>query len=192
MENVDIFKKFLSSYSDDELILSLDTPEDYEREVYQAILSETLNRELISQEQFDELSIPGLPVDDRIVEAEEKGLNVNKNDFWKCPKCGQTIENSFDACWNCQADIPIEVEHPTTTEIIEYQTYRKPFNFLKTGFITIGTGIVILGLSYLRTFSDFAGFHYWPYGRYVTGVIIIVVGFLILLKGFLKKGEVKN
>jgi Ca2+/Na+ antiporter len=21
--------------------------------------------------------------------------------MWKCPKCGESIEDSFDACWNC-------------------------------------------------------------------------------------------
>jgi hypothetical protein len=192
MENVDIYVKFLSGYSNDELLKSIDTPEEYECEVYQAILSESLNRELISQEQFEEMSGPGFLVDTSIVEAAEEGLEVNKDDFWKCPKCGQTIEKSFDACWNCQADIPVEVEHPTTKEIIAYQTDRKPFNYVKTGFIAIGTGILILFLSYMRTFTDFAGFHYWPYGRYVIGVIIISVGFVILLKGLLRNGEVKN
>lgn len=22
--------------------------------------------------------------------------------MWKCPKCGETVEDDFDACWKCQ------------------------------------------------------------------------------------------
>jgi rubrerythrin len=25
---------------------------------------------------------------------------------WKCPKCGEEVEDQFDECWNCGADRP--------------------------------------------------------------------------------------
>lgn len=33
---------------------------------------------------------------------------------WKCPNCGEMVEEQFDQCWNCGADKPAAPAIPTT------------------------------------------------------------------------------
>lgn len=35
-------------------------------------------------------------------EGEENPIGVT----WKCPKCGEEVEEQFDECWNCGAERP--------------------------------------------------------------------------------------
>ena len=32
--------------------------------------------------------------------------------MWKCPKCGEDVENNFDVCWNCGTSKSGEIEDP--------------------------------------------------------------------------------
>jgi hypothetical protein len=32
--------------------------------------------------------------------------------MWRCPKCGETIEDQFDSCWKCTEAVPVERERP--------------------------------------------------------------------------------
>ncbi|MCX6239032.1 MAG: hypothetical protein NTY07_15965 [Bacteroidia bacterium] len=186
MKNENLFLKFASKYTDDELIKSIENPTDLEKDVYNAILTVAMNRNLISQKQFDDLFDNETILKFENIEDEE--LHVHTADFWKCPKCGQTVEMNFDACWNCQNDKPGEITHPTKDKIIDYQSYEKPFNIFKTGFGLIGLGIIVLNLSYSMTLPDFFGFHYLPFGKFLAGIIFVVAGSLFVLFGlFFKK-----
>ncbi len=189
MVNEDAYLKYASGFSDDELQAAIKNPDDYGQDIYNAILAVALERQLITQEKYDNSFWPDTSGFAETMEAEEPQINVNADDFWKCPQCGQTIEIVFDACWNCQAEKPKQIEHPAEQEIIEYQIDRKPFNFLRTGSITILSGILILAISYLLNRQDFIGFHYLPVGKYILGSAIIIIGIIIILNGVSKQAK---
>lgn len=181
MKNENLYLKFVSKYTDDELLKSIENPSDLEKDVYNAILTVSLYRELISAKQFDELFDHENSIKFENTEDEEN--QDNPDDFWKCPKCGQTVEMNFDACWNCQNNKPEKITHPTKDKIVDYQSYQKPFNFFKSGLSLIGLGILVLILSYSMTLPDFFGFHYLPLGKFLAGFAFIVIGFLFILFG---------
>jgi hypothetical protein len=188
MKNENLYLKFVSKYSDDELLKGIENPSDFEKDVFYAILMESLKRELITKRQSDELMEAKINRINENVEDKEDGEPLNTEGYWKCPQCGQTVAMNFEACWNCQNYKPENIEHPTLTKIIEYQTYKKPFNIFKTGFSLIGLGILVLILSYLMTIPDFFGFHFLPLGKFLAGIIFVIVGFLFVLFGlFIKK-----
>jgi|GEM_PF-2177916 len=185
MKEKNLFLKFVSKYSDDELLNSIDRPDEYEKEVYNAILSESLHRNLISKMQFNECLVTGKrPVSEKF-DADDQ-IPVNKCDYWKCPKCGETVEMDFEVCWNCQNPRPKKIKHPAAEKIIDYQSNVKQFDFIKYGFVLIGLGIIILILSYTMTLPDFWGFHYLPLGKFLAGIVFIIIGFLFILFGIYK------
>ena len=186
MTDSNLFLKFVSGYSDDELLNSIDNQPDFEKDVYNAILTESLQRNLISNFQFDDLFISGKSSEGRNIKAEEE-IQFNTVNYWKCPNCGQTVEMNFDACWNCQHDRPLKAEQPSKAKILRYHTYKKPFNSFKTGFVLIGSGIFILILSYMMTLPDFWGFHYLPLGKFLAGIVFVILGFFFLLFGLFKQ-----
>jgi hypothetical protein len=186
MKNENLYLKFVSKYSDDELLKSIENPSDFEKDVFNAILTTSLNRELITTRQFDELT--EAKINSINEEDEEDSAPVNTEDYWKCPKCGRTVAMNFEACWNCQNYKPENIEHPSIAKIVDYQTDKKPFNIFKTGFSLIGLGILVLILSYLMTIPVFFGFHFLPLGKFLAGIIFVIVGFLFVLFGlFIKK-----
>lgn len=189
MKNEILYLKFVSKYTDDELLQGIENPSDIEKDVFKAILSESLNRELISLEQFNELSNTDKAFESDYSKSEAEEITLNTEDFWKCPKCGQKVEMSFEACWNCQNDKPEKIEYPTKAKISEYQFYGKPFNFITGGLSLIGLGVLILILSTIMTMPDFFGFHYLPLGRFLAGLVIIILGFAFLVIGVFRKIE---
>lgn len=185
MKNDNLFLKFVSSYSDEELLKSIDNPSDFEKDVYDAIISESLHRHLISKVQFDELYSV-----DRIKKGKfetDDEIQVNAADYWKCPKCGQTVEMNFEVCWNCQSYKPEKIVHPTTAKIIEYQSEEKQISLIKNGFILIGLGIFVLILSYSMTLPEFWGFHYLPLGKFLGGIVFIIFGVFFILFDLFKR-----
>ncbi len=187
MKNENLYLKFVVKYTDDELLSAIEDPSGLEKDVYNAILSVSLDRDLISAEQYDQLFDTENSV--KFEDIEEEEIQVNTHDFWKCPKCGQTIEMNFEACWNCQNNKPEKIEHPTKEKIREYQSYEKPFNFIKAGLSLIGLGVLILILSTIMTMPDFFGFHFLPLGRFLTGFVFIILGFAFIIIGVFRKSE---
>jgi hypothetical protein len=186
MTDRNVFLKFVSGYTDDELLKSVDNQSEFEKDVYNAILTESLQRDLISKVQFDKLFFSGRRSGSGNIKAEEE-IQVNREDYWKCPDCGQTVEMNFKVCWNCRQDKPLKIESPSRAKIFRYNTYKKPFNSFKTGFVLIGSGVLILILSYLMTLPDFWGFHYLPLGKFLAGIVFVVLGVLFLLLGLFKQ-----
>ena len=44
---------------------------------------------------------------DRAIGVINSGLTTpQKMPAWTCPRCGESVEGPFDACWNCGADKP--------------------------------------------------------------------------------------
>src|SRR5664280_1131676 len=122
MKNENLYLKFVSKYTDNDLLKGIENPSDFEKDVFNAILMESLKRELITNRQFDELMEAKI---NGINENTEDGEFLNTEDYWRCPHCSQTVAMNFEACWNCQHQKPENIEHPTVTKIIEYQTYKK-------------------------------------------------------------------
>ena len=46
-----------------------------------------------------------IPAAERLIE-ELLGLHAEPAPDWRCPRCGETIEGQFAACWNCGAEAP--------------------------------------------------------------------------------------
>jgi rubredoxin len=185
MKKGNLFLKFVSKYTDDELLNSVDHPDEFEKEVYDAILSESLRRNLISKLQYDERFVTGKgPERGQIQPGDQTPVNIG--DYWKCPKCGEIVEMDFKICWNCQKSRPKKIIRPSTAKIIDCQSNGKQPNFFMNGFVLIGLGIFILFLSYSMTLPDFWGFHYLPLGKFLAGIAFIIIGFLFMLYGIFK------
>jgi len=189
MVNEDAYMKYASGFSNDELRVCIENPDDYGQDIYNAILSVALERQLISQEKYENLFWPDISGFGETIETEEPLISVNTDEFWKCPQCGQTIENAFDACWNCQKEKPDKPEHPDTKEILEYQIEKPSFNFYKSGAITIVSGIIVLALNFWDTGRDYLGFHFLTTYYFIAGSIIICLGVLIIIFGIYHKAK---
>lgn len=185
MKRENLFLKFVSKYADDELLNSVDHPDEFEKEVYDAILSESLHRNLISKLQYDERFVTGKGPERVQIQADDQ-TPVNTANYWKCPKCGETLEMDFEICWNCQNSRPKKIILPSTAKIINYQSNEKQPNLFMSGLVLIGLGIFILILSYSMTLPDFWGFHYLPLGKFLAGIVFIIIGFLFMLYGIFK------
>jgi hypothetical protein len=182
MKSENLYLKFISQYTDRELLKGIENRTDFAQDVFKAIISESQRRNLLSPQQIEELNETSENAGNEVIELEDE-VTVRSGDFWKCPKCGQTVELSFDACWNCRMDKPEKIEHPTKTDIVDYKTYKQPFNYFKAGFSLIGLGLLVLILSYSMTFPDFWGYHYLPLGKFLAGFVFVGLGFAFILFG---------
>ena len=189
MANEDTYIKYASAFSNDELLVCIKNPDDYGQDIYNAILFVALERQLISQEKYDNLFWPDISGFGENIEKEEPLISINTDEFWKCPQCGETVENEFDACWNCQAEKPDEPEHPDTKEILEYQIEKPSFNFYKAGAIAIVSGIIVLALNFWDTGRDYLGFHFLTIYYFIAGGLIITFGLLIMMFGVYHKAK---
>jgi len=243
METENPYTKIVSIYTNVELLESIEKPEDFDDEVYQAILMVSFNRNLISENQLNELSGNKSLVEFEkpMVEESEEEIEeeINSENYWKCPECGETVETNFDTCWSCQSARPAEIEHPGMEEIVEYQTdetvdlnadnfwkcpncgeaiennfdtcwscynpktkeverpsvadmlknqpYKEPYNFFKSGLVLVGLGILLIVVSGLSPISEALSFEKIRYGRFGFGVFFMIIGMVIFVLGFSDK-----
>jgi len=117
----------------------------------------------------------------------DEEITLNAENFWKCPKCGETIESNFDTCWNCLNPKAETIEKPSYKEIVNYQSYKEQPSLVKSGFLTIGAGIVVLAFSGLTPISEVFGFERTYYGRFLFGIFFIIAGIFLLILGFSRK-----
>ena len=85
--------------------------------------------------------------------------------MWKCPKCSEEIEDTFDSCWNCQTERPGQLpqpvagddttggvprsDRPTAPPPLSSPTARKNSGccgIASLGIILLGTTIVLLAV----------------------------------------------
>jgi hypothetical protein len=175
---IDVYHAILVTARDRELI-SDDDFAGYYKEAKAAIRTE---HEVIKDE-IDNYFQTGDPANDFKNEAE---IEAEKEKYWKCPSCNQLVEMEFGVCWNCKAEIPETVEHPDTEEIIKERTAKNTFNPIKSGFILIGTGILVGLLGFVRTY-----YSHFRYGRFVFGAFIFLIGTVFVISGLFFKSKLK-
>jgi hypothetical protein len=209
-EKDNAFIRYVSGYTDDEIYDTIDNPSDIVIDVYQAILVTAKRRELISADDFARYSKAGkaaIRTEDEIRNDEnrelfkdlglsddfatEGELEAEKEKYWKCPKCNQLVEMEFGVCWNCQAEIPDTIIHPDKEEIIKQSAGERSFNPVKTGFICIILGAIVCLLTISRgyAFDDYWHFHY---GRFIYGILAVIVGIGFLIFGIFFKSKLKG
>jgi hypothetical protein len=173
-EKTNAFIKYVASYTDEEIYNILENPDDIVIDVYFAVLLTAKERELISEEDYQLHYVNaklGMRTDAEIRSDEiedffgydepdepisDVEINAAKEKFWKCPQCNQLVEMEFGICWNCQAAIPVVVEHPDTEDIMKEIRIRKPWNPVKLGLYAIVMGsIAALWAQYRPLYSDF-------------------------------------
>jgi hypothetical protein len=243
MENDKQYAEIVSFLSDTELLKSIETPDDINKESYHAILTESLNRKLISQEQFidlfdiknnferekfnnkEDIDVVQVNIKDywkcatcgqviemnfdtcwncqsikpekieypsanEVIKNQAEEVNevilVNSKYDWKCPKCGEIIEENFDSCWNCQNNIPPEMKPPVVGDDIKYQITKKPFNFMTSGFKLIGIGIFFFVFSGICTFLKM---QYYSTESFVLGCFSAAFGIIFIIIGFTQKSS---
>lgn len=156
-EKNNAFIKYFSSFTDDKIYDLIEDPDERVLDVYHALFSVAKERELISENDFqnyyndvksgkrtgafENLIRIGDPDGEYPSESE---MEAERRKFWKCPECNQLVEMEFDACWNCQAEIPVVVEHPAKVEIINEKLSEGTGSIIKSGFYLTGAGLLII------------------------------------------------
>ena len=108
-------------------------------------------------------------------------MKAKNQKFWKCPSCGQTIENQFDACWNCQGEKPEKAEQPSRKEIKKYHSEKPSAGTFKAGLLLMAVGGLVMLLGYSSsTYHRFEDFYT---GRYIFGAFFILIGVAIIFSG---------
>jgi len=199
------FEKKVSQYDDAILLKMTEMPFELESEEYAAVLLELYERKLISKQEFDDY-FSGIEKEDGSVTFEtepdysdeesesfgEEEQSDDPNDYWKCPVCGELIENTFDACWKCQNDQPEVIQRPNVQEVIESKKVKLVPNFAKTGFSLMGTCAVGLIVAYVLRYEPDESRYVW----WMVGMIILAIGFLLgfshVIKGLFGKETEKG
>jgi sarcosine oxidase delta subunit len=130
------------------------------------------------------------PSNDEILQYLSDGQSsLDPENYWKCPKCGEIVENDFDMCWNCENEnnASVKIEAPSVEEIINYQSDNKSTIGLKPGFLVIFFGIIVIAFSGLGPISESLGFDRIYVGRLIFGFLFIVIGIFVLIVGILKR-----
>jgi len=160
-EKNNAFVELVKGYPDDEIYKILEEPSGMVIDVYHAVLLTALGRELISQADFTdyfENAKKALRDDNEIEDDVFKDLikdtpietilgdNIDpeeeKEKFWKCPRCGESVLMDLNICWNCETAMPENIVHPSTEEIT-----KDIIEESKPGispFILIGLGVIII------------------------------------------------
>jgi hypothetical protein len=168
-EKNNAFIELVNGYSDDDIYRILEEPSGIVIDVYHAVLVTALKRELISQTDFTnyfENAKKAIRGDREIEDDEFKDLiketplerlfddkidlESEREKFWKCPKCGESVLMDLTVCWNCETTMPVNIVHPGTEEITkeiieEGKPGIKPFLLIGIAFIVIIAGVIIRG-----------------------------------------------
>jgi hypothetical protein len=198
-ERNNAFSGYVSGYTDDKLLNLVEDPSDIVIDVYHAVLLEMVKRDLISQAEYDRLYSEALKSsrsDEEIRKEEEeeffsdfendesliddKMIEEQKENFWKCPGCGELVDINYGICWNCQTPIPEKTEPPSSEEIKKELSSEKKFKPIRTGLALIAVAGLVILRDYFRyshrdRFPDavalgFAAFFLLP------GIALIVYG----------------
>jgi predicted RNA-binding Zn-ribbon protein involved in translation (DUF1610 family) len=119
---------------------------------------------------IDEIAEYQLSVD------EEVELKGNINDFWKCPNCGETVENTFDLCWNCKTERPEIPDSPDFLDLVK-NADKNP----KNDFIIKGILLFLIGVYFVTRFDSDES------GNIIAGTIMIIVSISMIISGYINK-----
>jgi hypothetical protein len=195
------FIGFATRYTDDEIYNFIEDPSDIVIDVYYAILETAKARELISAEDmktYKEGAMAAIKTEDEIkrdewlgyikdvdtddVDLSESEIEEEKEKYWKCPFCSQLVDMDLAVCWNCQAEMPKNFEHPDKEEIIKELAYSKPFSFTSTGFGLAGAGILMGLLAFIHHHGHNFGLEFDPVllgigvVSFLAGIIVLIIG----------------
>lgn len=199
-ERQNAFTEFIAGYSDDQIYEIIDNPSDIVIDVYHAVLLTAVQRELISQDDFDNLFKDGLMAArsdtelrrDRFnekypdifadePELTDEQIEVYKSKYWKCPSCSELVENSFDICWKCQTDKPEKAEQPDRQEIIRELQPERNINPNMAGLSLIGAGIMVFLGSFVRYHSRNVPWDQRYFTLAFSGLLVVLgIGIIIL------------
>jgi len=204
-ESNNAFIPYVSAYSDDEIYTIIEDPSGMVLDVFHAVLTTAVERELITNDDYtrcykdaksairsdnevfkddiDKYFRSNDPASDFENEAE---IEAEKQKYWKCPNCNKLVGMEFGVCWNCQTEIPAVIEHPDTEEIIKEKVSQREFNPLKTGFILILCGGLVCSLGFYRGYT-YTFFKSLYYERLAFGIFFLIVGFVFIIYGLFKK-----
>jgi hypothetical protein len=202
-ETKNAFVGYVSRYQDDEIYNLIEDPKGIVIDVYHAILLTGLERELISQADFDEYfrQAESIIRSDSEVKRDEfydlfddtkplsgyetdAALEAEAEKFWICPSCDETVGIELDVCWNCQAKMPEVIEHPEREVVIKEIRARQQLSPVKSGLIAIGIGLFV-GL------IESTGNHIHYYRLVMSGILVLAGVFLVITSLFSKsKGKI--
>lgn len=192
-EKNNAFREYVARYSDDQIYDIIDNPSDIVFDVYHAVLLIARERELISDEDFENLFKEGIrssrnenelyadrmndlfsdTVEDEPVLTDEQ-IEGYKSKYWICPSCRELVDIDFEICWKCQSAKPEIIRQPDRDEIIRELKPVKIFSPAITGFALIAAGIGIFLMSFVRYYSRSIPWNH----RYVT---LAFSGFFLIL-----------
>lgn len=188
------FIGYVSKYQDEDIYNYIEDPGDIVIDVYHAILLTARERELITQEDFDEYFVRAKSIirtDREVVDEDffetfndpappvgyetDAALEAEAEKYWICPSCDETVGVELDVCWNCQTKIPETLMHPDKEEVIKEINTRKPVDPVKSGWIAIGCGVGV-GL------IEMTGSH-THYFRVLFCALIVLGGIVMVFSG---------
>lgn len=204
-EKDNAFTGYIERFHDDDIYNLIEDPSEIVIDVYHAVLSVAKQRELISQEDFSRLYGDGLKAarnEDEILRDEfneiiagdedvavtDAELEAEKEKFWKCPACHELVSIDLSVCWNCQASIPDQIEHPGKEEVLKEVKAQKSFDPMKTGLSLAGGGVIIILLTFARGHS-ITDFWHFRYLTLLLGVASLIFGLGIMIFKKFKKPE---
>jgi hypothetical protein len=199
-EKNNAFVELVKGYSDDDIYRILEEPSGIVIDVYHAILATALVRELISQEDFNgyfERAKKALRSYGEIINDEfndfikdsrvEKLLEelpdprIEREKYWKCPSCGESVELDLPVCWNCQTNIPENFIHPDTEVIAkEIAENSRPGigTWILLGLTFIGLILGIVLRTMIHTRHPFANYGILIFVGYIAFVGIFYYLFI--------------
>jgi len=193
--------EYVGRYSDSMIYDILEDPGDIVRDVYRVLLETAVERNLIDRGESDRLlrearradmtilerkiDISNEVFDDIFFKREEilkQQTEVGQEDYWMCPSCGESVGMNLSECWNCQAGIPENPEHPVIEEVVtEVHTERIPKTPGRMGVALIICGVlgilagIARGLGRVNTFGELLTYR----------IEVIIIGSLAILAGIL-------
>jgi len=138
----------------------------------------------ISNPAGDYISVSETLYDDSQEEEEEEDeidIEEAKKQYWKCPNCNELVEMQYPVCWKCQSEMPVEVVHPDSEEVIEEITE----NSYPKSLTGSGLSLIIIGLAEMLLHKRRVSF-FNNNERFVIGGIIIIFGIGLLMVKFYK------
>ncbi len=188
-EKDNAFSLLVAGYDDERIYGIIENPADIVIDAYHAILKTALGRELISADEFHECYKEA--TDNRMLTSQDySGLNqepitddqvqVMIEQHWKCPSCNELVNIDLAICWKCGASIPEQPVSPSREEVIKEAREINSFRPVNTARLLIGSGILIIILSFFRGHSwiHFSHFRYVDLG---IGIIFTLAGIGLFL-----------
>ena len=194
-ERTNAFEGLFKDYSDDDLYKIIDAPSGVVIDVYHAVLSVALKRELISTDEFDNYfsdarksmrSEEEVKEDDFLeyifdkpaaeVRADIPDPEIEKEKYWKCPSCGELVELDLGVCWKCETPMPEQIVHPTYDEMsteIEKESDLGAWKWIIPAILFVIAAGVMLINGYIHN-------RIWhPKSNWLPVTAVFIAGFLV-------------